>query len=642
MSQKLTLPSDISNNTQIMRMLDVLMKEGSADDLALIQQLLRENEGRELEVLEELLGFAYRWKPVGIREFVEGERYLNMKGQIYPALLDDLEELFDSGKYEEAVFCGGIGWGKSTLSEIAICKMVYNAACLRNPQMSYGLAAGTTLHFVNVSVTKQQAKDVVFKGIKTKMNNSPFFRKEFPYEKELAEELRFPNNIQIAPTVDPIGLNVLGGVIDEANFMDVVEDSSRAAGGKYDRAKEIHDMTLRRMKSRFMRKGKLPGILITISSSRYPEDFTEKKLEEAKENPAIFARRYSQWGTKPTHFFIGETFKVALGSMVVQPDIINTPEEELVFSDMNIPIIDVPIEYKKDFETDIYGAIRDLAGMPTASIHPFIIYRHKIFEAMARGKSLGMEHPYTLESTTIKDGAYFIKEKLKVHNKPCYIHTDLAIKKDAAGFAMGHVDRWIKITRRNEEGKEVNVIVPVIVIDFMLRIIPPQNGEIDIAAVRGLVHQLRAMGFNIQKATYDQFNSAESIQQLNRVGIKSELLSVDRNQECYGSLKDAMYEDRLIMYEYTPLANELVHLEINEKSGKVDHPVNNYKDVSDAVAGVCYHCTVESPKIAMRPEYGQFTGEDKPQPKKELTYEERERQLDELMFGGITNVIDSF
>jgi hypothetical protein len=53
----------------------------------------------------------YKFKPVGIREFIESDYYLGKKNDIYPILLEELV-ILNSGLYEEAVFTGGIGAGK--------------------------------------------------------------------------------------------------------------------------------------------------------------------------------------------------------------------------------------------------------------------------------------------------------------------------------------------------------------------------------------------------------------------------------------------------------------------------------------------------------------------------------------------------
>ena len=114
--------------------------------------------------------------------------------------------------------------------------------------------------------------------------------KEFPYDAWKTNELRFPNNVWVFPAVagssGVIGYNVFGAVMDEVNFMAVVENSkSVATGGYFDQADTLYKSLIRRMKSRFMKRGKLPGILLQISSSRYPEDFTERRLAESADDP---------------------------------------------------------------------------------------------------------------------------------------------------------------------------------------------------------------------------------------------------------------------------------------------------------------------------------------------------------------------
>ena len=623
----------VMGDGRILSLMDELTRQLNPDEVVLLKALLAQNPGKELDVLHELIGYTYRWQPVGMREFVESPKYLNMKGQVFPVLLDDLEELFDSKTYDEAILTGGIGWGKSTFAELALIRMIYETSCLRNPQKTFDLADGTNIAFVNVSINKEHSKKVVFHGIKTKLLNSHYFRNTFPYDAELSEEMRFPNNISIFPTVDPIGLNVLGGVLDEVNFMGVTEKSARAAGGRYDAAQDLHDNMIRRMKSRFMRNGRMPGILLSISSSRYPDDFTERQIKQALETDAegIFIRRYSQWGTKPASFFLGETFKLSLGDTVEKPRVIDDPMEAKELDEMGMPLIDVPIEYRKDFMLDMDGSIRDLAGYPTLTLSPFITQRHKIHDAVNRGRELGLEHPFSKEVTTLKDGATFLLDKFRIDafdfndqgvrisdrvrsSKPRYLHIDLALRRDGVGLCMGHVSGWKEETRRDESGNLYRELAPIIVIDLLLRVEAHKEEEVEIADVRSLVFELRSLGFNIAKVTFDQFQSAESIQQLKRRGIDAERLSIDANPETYHSVREAMYEDRLYLYDYPTLTTELTRLEENHSNGKIDHPKRGSKDVSDALAGVVYHCTVEKPTMNLAPSMG-YTNENAPKSK---------------------------
>ena len=103
--------------------------------------------------------------------------------------------------------------------------------------------------------------------------------------------------------------------------------------------------------------------------------------------------------------------------------------------------------------------------------------------------------------------------------------------------------------------------MPNIVIEFMLRVVAPMQGEIEISNIRALVHELRSYGYRINKATLDQYNSADTQQQFIQKGIDTGQISADGNPGVYLSLKDALYEDRLFMYWYEPAYWEIVKLD---------------------------------------------------------------------------------
>ena len=519
-----------------------------------------------------------------------------------------------------------------------MCRMLYEISCLRDPQKVYGLMKGSVIVLLNVGVTLDNARKVVFQGIKSKLHTSPYFNNEFPFD-AWKNELRFPNNIWVFPAVagssGVIGYNVFGGVMDEVNFMSIVENSkSVASGGKYDQADLLYKSLIRRMKSRFMKRGKLPGILLQISSSRYPEDFTERRLAESADDPLVFKRRYAQWDTLPKDRWSGERFWISLGDGVEAPRILETEEDIRIAEEKDLPLLDIPVEFRKDFESDIDEAIRDFAGRPTMTIRPFIRYRHKVVEALSRGVEFGLEHPFSQTETTLQDGATFLMDKLRIpklrkdiekatgaekdrleaelsrlRSKPRFVHCDLSFSSDSTGVAMGYVDGFKDVTRRNEEGEEFSVRMPVIVIEFMLKINPPKGGEIQLADVRSLIYELRSYGYPIRTVTFDSFQSKDSMQQFQRTGIESGHVSADTNPQVYNSYKEALYEDRLITYHYDTLFQETIRLEKNEKKNKVDHPANGSKDVADAVASVCYLCVTEGMKAPTPPpSLGELSG----------------------------------
>ena len=96
---------------------------------------------------------------------------------------------------------------------------------------------------------------------------------------------------------------------------------------------------------------------------------------------------------------------------------------------------------------------------------------------------------------------------------------------------------------------------------------------------------MKNFAIDIYRVSFDNYQSVEFRQVLNRRGIRTEEISVDRSPGHYESLRDALYDDRIIMVESETLRRELVELEFNAIDQRVDHPPRGSKDVADAVCG---------------------------------------------------------
>ena len=561
----------------------------------------------------QLYSLSYKIKPVDVVTFVQDRYYLGgtLRGNLYPALLDDLQELF-AGDYVEVLLKGGIGWGKTTFAYIAICYDIYLVSCLREPADAFGLIPGTSLAFVNVSMTLQMARRILFKGIFNLIKQSPYFRENFPFDPNLSNEIRFPRGVICYPVATTeqslLGEGVFSAAFDEMNFYHVVERSKQMPeGGVYDQAQMLYNRLSRRLKSRMNQRGRMPGHLFMISSSRYPNDFTERKSKEALDgDKSIFVRDYSVWETKPPETFMTETFRVEVGdqsrrSRVLTGDEVNVNEER---------VIDVPMDYKPEFELDTDAAVRDFAGIPVLAIRPFIVRREKITDMFKRGEEVGAKHPFTNLDVTLEnpeidhllpenllyEEVELINEKRqKVKVKRLYgkygkrfIHVDLAKSQDACGLGVGLItgEKWVE---RGIGKDKHNELKPIIRIELALRIVAPKNGEIDIAKVRGIIYQLADLGCEFEMITYDSWQSTESVQTLKNECYNADTYSVDIDATAYEETKMALYDDRLICYEIPMLKKELGSLEKNEKTGKIDHPAGSSKDLADVVAGVVHH-----------------------------------------------------
>lgn len=338
---------------------------------------LRNVDTKQLELTKWLLeNPEFKEKPVPIKEFIEDSSYLNLKGKVFPRIQEILMEIFSGDirnlyvKYDEVVFCAGIGSGKSFMSSIAISYMTYCVGCLHDPATYFGKAPGTNIYFMNMSVSEKSAKKVLFGEISSRINGSKWFRERFMYDKNVSSELRFPNLISIIPgnSSDTFfeGFNILGGVIDEADSHVKTDDKDMAEVG-YDAIKS-------RIKSRFGSK----GTIFIIGSPKTTDGFIMTRLKEAEGMTKTFAVRIPIWEAHPPSEYCGETFHFKKGLIE----------------------LDIPIEYQDDFRRNPEKSLRDLAAIPSYSAEPFFAFPEKVTEgwnpdAYVPNKGNGIKRDFT-------------------------------------------------------------------------------------------------------------------------------------------------------------------------------------------------------------------------------------------------------
>src|SRR6202030_3927775 len=93
----------------------------------------------------------------------------------------------------------------------------------------------------------------------------------------------------------------------------------------------------------------------------------------------------------------------------------------------------------------------------------------------------------------------------------------------------------------------------------------------------------------------DSWGSHESIQILQSQGYEAEHLSVDTTTQPYATLKEAIYDGRLLCYYVPKLEEELLGLQYDGKKNKIDHRPNVLKDLADALARPVYYCSLAEP-----------------------------------------------
>ena len=529
----------------------------------------------------------YRWKPVGIREFICSPHYLNKEKEVYPGVLEAAEEL-NGGGYVEAIMTGGIGSGKTTLALYTNAYQLYLLSCMHSPHKQFRLDPSSEILLVFQSITKQLAQGVDYQRFRNMIEGSPYFLKSYPFRKDLTNKLVFPNRVEVVPIsgseTAAIGQNVMGGLIDELNYMAVVEKSRVAVDrGTYDQAILVYNSISRRRKSRFMENGKLPGILCLVSSKKYPGQFTDQKMAEAERDPTIFVYDKRVWDIKPDDFGNSGWFQVFAGDMTRKPRMLGKEEE--VADDDRPLVVSVPEEFRLEFEKDVINALREIAGVSTLARHPFFLEVDKVHKSFKPRQSIFSQPvvDFVTQRLTLLKANFWNPEV------PRFAHCDLALSGDSAGLVIGTVTGFKNVS--GDKGQPA--YMPNIWIDGVLEVRPPKNCEILLSKIREVIIVLKKMGLNIVWVTFDQFQSSDSQQILRQQGLITGHQSMDEiPSRAYDFLKTAMYEARVDVPAHLKAHREILMLEKDAKTGRIDHQPGGSKDCSDAMAGVAYGLTM--------------------------------------------------
>lgn len=489
---------------------------------------------------------------------------------------------------------GNTSSGKSEIAKITTLYHLYLLSCLDVPQALYGLPKTTSIVFVILAAKPHVTKKVLYAPMRQLVETIPYFQKHLRPNKMVESEMIFEEkNIRIVPggadAETVLGEAIIGGIIDEINFMHIVLKSKRAEvstgrAGVYDQAQTIHNTVTRRKKGRFISQGPLLGVVCTSSSTRYNGDFTDKRkaLVEKNNEKGVYIYDKPQYEVWPQERYCGEKFRMMVGNDVMGDTRILLPSE---VAKEGTRVLNIPIEYLADFQSDPYSALRDICGISTSSINPFFRRRFKIYEGIDAGNEEGLAS--FLEKDNVILGVDDMPMVQAGHyctnpSRPRYVHIDLSTTGDRCGIAMVRYDGMTEVTRSN------NVIerLPVVSVELACSIEPDANNEIQFAEVRTWVKQLRDIyGYPIKAVTYDGVFSIESIQQWKKQGMKTGHMSVDRTSTPYKQFRDGLYDGRIRLFDQPILVQELFDLEYDENKDKVDHPVGCSKDVADAVCG---------------------------------------------------------
>ena len=531
-------------------------------------------------------------KPATIEEFL-GPDYLNIAKGIRPGVKDSLVGIFGEevngrriAKYRWGMFTGAIGIGKTTMASVILPYMVHWVLCLKDPQAFYDLLPGSRIAFMMMSTSEEQAKETVFGDVKARIQHSPWFQNNFPYDPDYKNQIRFGKDIWILPGSSAEtsfeGYNILGGILDEADSHKVTANKDYGDAG--------WNTINGRIDSRFQDR----GFLLTVGQMKKANGFAAAKYKELKADPEnSYTVRMTIWESigweklKAIDPNTGERISFWYDSK--RKEIVSKEAAAL----LGFPehIMEIPKIYERNFRNKPEQALRDLAGIPPQAGSAFISLVHKVEECFEKWTERhGDAQPVSPDARRPVIAEWF-RSPTPLRRA---VHLDIGYSGngDAAGIVMGHVSHLVQTESEDEEEVEK----PYIIIDAIIRVKAAPGQEVMISDLRNYIYELRRRGFKIQSVTMDGFQSTDTRQQLRKKRLNPSYLSVDKSKLPYEDMRDAIYEGRLEIPPYmtyiSPGEGELVNIafkeitELEDTGKKVDHPANGSKDVADGIAAV--------------------------------------------------------
>lgn len=546
--------------------------------------------------------------PISIEDFLVSPEFLGATDiKMWPEVRKAIIEInqnwwkgIENGAKLEAVLMGATGTGKTTLAIVTTIYHLYLLTCLVSPQTYWGFPKATSIVFPIMGAKPRVVSKVIYLPMRKFIESMPYFQKHAPFDKLIESEMFFSDkNIRIAQAGGDedaiLGEAVIGGIIDEINFMNVVARSKKAEvstgrAGLYDQATQVHSTMTRRKAGRFTRPGPVIGVVIPSSSTKYKGDFTDKQRAFVEKNSIKTSYIYNkrQYEVVPSERFCGRTFRLVIGNDIhhdtrVLEDDEPTPDGAWIEN--------VPIEYKDQFLQRPYDALRDVMGVSHNALSPFIKSRHKIYECVEAGKEIGLQSILVRDHVILGEhGMPRVKDGVYCENpsRPRFVHIDLSRNADRCGISM-LVFEGMREKSRTSKGRDDTPIIerlPVATVEMSCSIQPDANNEIDVAEIRAFVKHLKTRyGYPIRGVSYDGVDSRESIQAWRKDGIRATMISVDRTSVPYKQFRDAMYDTRINLQDDDEVISEILDLEYDEDKDKVDHSVNGAKDIADSICG---------------------------------------------------------
>ena len=585
----------------------------SKEDKELVLKILSEyKETGTSKTLEELWNADYVEIPVSIDEFICNERYLGKstrRGQsIYPYWRKTYRKIFDPAlAYEEVIFTGAIGVGKTKTADVCLAYLLYNLMCLRNPQKYFKMNEGEeiSIFFLNINLTL--AEGVGFNTLHKMLIDSPWFMERGTVTGRVKERYNPPNNITIkfgSKSDHALGQQCFAALMDEADFSRGSIKGASALDVKNE-IMQTYNAIKERMNSRFIKNGVQYGRLFLVSSKKSDQDFIEayiRKMKAEGQDKHLLIIDEPQWVIKPEGTFSKEKFPVAVGNKSLKsrilPDNLSKEEEEALVK-QGYRILWVPVNLKQSFILDVNTALMNLAGISVMGTTTFFN-----FDMFSKCYIQNYKNPFVSDVLTIgmqddlqiQDFFEIDKIPMAVRMMPQFIHIDASLTGDKTGISDVGASGVKELQTYN--GADESIVTEMTYKHiFTVFIQAPHGTEISFEKTRKFIYYLKAQGFNIVGVSLDGFQSADTKQMLLAQGYDATIISLDKTPQGYLTLRSAMNDERIGLIQIELLEKELIELQRDVSTGRLDHPAEGSKDGSDSLAGALFNATLHKQSL---------------------------------------------
>lgn len=553
--------------------------------------------------------------PVTIEQFITDPEYLGTN-TYWPQVVEDLKIMCPDvwvGEIQptEVILTGAIGIAKTLRTNICLCYALYCLTCFENPHLAFDLLKDKPIVIGCTAARVKTARDNVYSPVRSMFLGMRYTQRyKINYDKDTESELKLTDiNVTFSvfrPDLEHIlGFDLIACSVEEANTMLLVEKSKKAVEGgdnaMYDQAERFIHEALNRRKSRFATQEKKTiaiGGIYVVSSANHEKDYTSKiknNIKRLGKEPTQLVFDQRAWDVMPPWKYSKETFPILISTKDYAGKIL-TPEEVATKQyPPNARIEHVPITWLNDFTRNFDKAQRDIVGVSSTCTDVFIRKPEAIREAMFKYSEMGFK--YFLNGYNYNTGTEgmprVIEENLPTDkNAARVISTDLATSGDACGISMSRIlGKSIEIVI-DEEGKKISQERPVFMVEFAISIRASKGIEVDIDEVVNFIVKLKQYyGLNIVLFSFDKWQSKAARQRINRLGFKTKEFSTRLEPGAYEMFKNELYASRVILPDNEDLFSELIFLQKDETSGRIDHAPGHNNDISDSMVSSLFLLT---------------------------------------------------